>query len=821
MLKNYLKIAFRNLLKDKVFSLINIFGLSVGMASFLLILQYVQFEKSYDKFLTNAENIYRVSLDQYRNNELSMTSAENYPGVGPAFKQEFPEVIDYARLYNMGYKNNVVITYEDAPNGPIQFKHRRFLYADSSFLSMLGYPMHLGDAATSLTEPFSAVISETYANKYFGDTNPIGKTLRLRDDDYNDETCKVTGVFKDLPANTHLKFDVLFSYKTLFNRGDWAPGRYDQSWQRKDMYTYIQVRPGTDPQQLEAKFPTVVTKYNPGLAEQNRRDELHLQSLTNIHLHSNLAEEAEPNGDARAVYFLGIIAIFILIIAWVNYINLSTARAMERANEVGLRKAMGAFKDQLIWQFLSESAIINFFAILLTLLLMILVLPIFNQLAGLSLPFSSLFSGWFVALIPLLWIVGTLLSGIYPAFVLSSFLPASVLKGKLRNSGSGILLRRILVIFQFMASVFLIAGTFIVYQQLNFMRNQDIGVNIDRVLVVERPGVSSRDRDAFTANVDAFRDELLKEPSIKAVSASVTIPGKKREYKVGVKRYGHSDDELVTLRFNSMDYQFMDVFEMKVVAGRGFSEDFVNDPDTSVIIAESSARMLGFEKPEDAVGQTLTIRGFNWHPIVAGVVNDYHQESLKKSKDPMIFYCTLYGGEFYSMKVNTGNLQKTIDHARASWEKAFPGNPFEYFFLDDYFNAQYENDQKFGNLFAVFAVIAIIVGCLGLFGLSAFTAHQRTKEIGIRKVLGSSVIGIMVLLSKDFAKLVLLACLIGLPLLYISMNKWLQGFATRIDINWFLLIASGIIVLIIALITVSYQTFRAAVVNPSKSLKYE
>jgi putative ABC transport system permease protein len=821
MLKNYLKVAIRSLLKDKVFSIINIFGLAVGMAAFLLILQYVQYERSYDKFLLNTENIYRVSLDKYQNKELIISSAENYPGVGPAFVQDFPEVTGFARLYNMGYKNNIVITYENAPTGPVQYRQRKFLYADSSFLPMLGYPMALGDAATALAEPFSIVISESYARMYFGDEDPIGKSLRLQDDDYNDETCKVTGVFKDLPGNTHLEFDVLISYETLYTRGDWAPARYNQSWQRKDMYTYIEVQPGTNAKLLEDKFPNLITKFNPGLAEQNRYDELHLQPLTDIHLRSNLAEEAASNGDAGAVYFLGIIGIFILIIGWINYVNLSTSRAMERANEVGVRKAMGAFKKQLIWQFLSESAIINFLAIVLTLIIILSVMPVFNRIAGLSLSAALLIEVQFLILLPILWFIGTILSGIYPAFVLSSFQPIAVLRGKIRNSKSGIFLRQTLVTFQFMASVFLIAGTAIVYQQMSYMRSQDIGLNIDEVLVIERPGISSRDRGVFDANVDLFRDELLKDPRIEAVALSVTIPGKKREYKVSVKRYGYADDKLMTLRFNSMDYQFIDVFDMELIAGRGFSEDFVNDQDTSIIIGEASAKLLGFETPEDAIGETLTLAQFRWNPIIVGVVNDYNQESLKKSADPMIFNCSPYRGEYYSLKINTDDPQATIEHAQASWDKAFPGNPFEYFFLDDYFNVQYANDQKFGNIFAIFAILAIIVGCLGLFGLSAFTAQQRTKEIGIRKVLGSSVFSIVLLLSRDFSKLVLLACLIGLPLVYYFMNNWLEGFATRVDFSWLLLAASGLMVLAIALVTVSYQTFKAAIVNPINSLKYE
>ncbi|TRX52634.1 FtsX-like permease family protein [Fulvivirga sp. M361] len=821
MLTNYFKTALRSILKTRIFSLINISGLAIGTAAFLLITLYVQFELSYDKMHRNSENIYRVQLDQYLNNELAISSAECYPGVGPALLEELPEVTSYSRLYNMGYKNNVVITYEGAPNGPIQYKHRKFLYADSSFLPLFGHSLKYGSVEKALSDPFTAVISEEYAKMYFGEENPIGKMLRLRDDDYNDELCTITGVFQKLPQNTHLKFDILFSYKTLIARGDWAPARYDASWQREDMYVYVELRPGTDADKVESKLPALVDKYSPGLADQNREDILRLQPLESIHLHSRLAEEAEPNAKADNVYILGVIAVFILIIAWINYINLSTAKAMERANEVGVRKAMGALRNQLMWQFLMESAIINLIALLLSLIIIVLVLPMFNGLSGMGLTMLDLLAPWFLLTSVSLWFMGTLLSGLYPAFILSSFKPVSVLKNKLKKSSGGAILRKSLVVFQFTASVALIAGTIIVYNQLNFMMNKSIGMDIDRVLVVERPGVVSRDRDVIQSNIDVFRNSTLENPEIKALATSLTIPGKKREYKMGVKKYGDSDENEIVVRINSMDYDFVDVFDMEVLAGRTFSKDYPNDPDTAMVITASVAHLLGYENLEDAVGQTLYSNQFQWSGIIIGVVNDYHQEALQKALDPVLFYCTPYNGEFYSMKISGAHTDDVIKHVNESWNKAFPGNPFEYFFLDDYFNQQYMSEKKFGGLFTTFAVIAVFVGCLGLLGLSSFTARQKTKEIGVRKVLGSSVAAIVYLLSLDFVKLILLSTAIAVPITYYLMDQWLDTFAYQTTMPIMAYILAGSAVLFVAFVTVSFQTVKAARANPVDSLRYE
>lgn len=824
MIRNLFLTALRSLKKNRFFSLLNIAGLAIGMSVFLMIALYVQFERSYEGFVPEGENIYRLSLTTYVNNELVFSSAENYPAAGPALKNELPEVEGYARLYNMGYKNNVIITYEDAKPDPIALKQRRFLYADSSFLPLMGYPMASGDPKTVLAEPFTAVVSETYAKMYFGNEDPVGKMIRMRDDDYNNELVKITGVFKDLPPNTHLKFDVLFSYETLFGRdsgSDRARNRYDHAWWRKDMYTFIKVRPGTDPKVLESKFPAIVETYSPGLKERNQRDILFLQPLKDIHLTSNLSEEAEANGDARIVFFLALIGIFVMVIAWINYVNLSTAKALERAKEVGVRKVMGAFKSQLIRQFLTEAAIVNLLSVILALLTVALVIPYFNSLSGLQFQIEDLAQSWFLTLVFGLWIIGTLLSESYPALVLSSFKPVTVLKGKLKNSMSGILLRKSLVVLQFIASIALIASTLIVHRQLDFMMNQDLGMNIDQVLVVERPGILPRDRKAFTSSIDVFRNEVKKDPSVEGVSISVTVPGVQREWKTVVKKYGAPDDQAVTLRMNSMDYDFIRVFKMKLIAGRIFSEEYTNDPDTSVIISESASRLLGFSKPEDAIGQTLAVTQWEWHPIIVGVVNDYHQVSLKKSLDPMIFVCTPYGGEYYSARIRTNDLSTRVDNVKQAFERAFPGNPFEYFFLDDFFNRQYENERRFGKLFTTFAALAMIVGCLGLFGLSAYTATQRTKEIGIRKALGSTDQGIFVLLSQEYVKLVLLSIVLAVPLVWFVMSNWIESFPYRTTISPLIFAIAGITVLSVSLLTVSFQTIKAARTNPVDSLRYE
>jgi putative ABC transport system permease protein len=842
MLKNYFKTAFNNLLRNKAYTLLHILGLGVGMAVFLLIAQYVKFEHSYEDFVPDRQNTYRVSLETYLNNDLTAASAENYPAVGPALQREFPEVTAFARLYNLGYKNNVVITNEDAKPIPIAIKVHRFLYADSAFLPMMGYRLLEGDAATALAQPFTAVVSETYARMYFGSGDPIGKTLHMHDDDFNDELVKVTGVFKDAPPNTHLKFDVLFSYKTLSNRGNTTAclyckpsrshagasasfyNRFELSWTRDDMYTFIRLRPGTDAKLIETRMPAIIAKYKPELAASGKRQELHLQPLKDIHLTSDLAEEPEANGNGGVVFYLGVIGILVLLIAWINYVNLSTARSLSRAKEVGVRKVAGASRSQLIVQFLTEALLVNLFSLLVASLLVDVSLPYFNHLSGLALDASYLVRPWFLTLLAALWVIGTLISGSYPALVLSWFKPVTVLKGKFKSSSGGILLRKSLVIAQFVASIALIAGTIIVYRQLYYMMNQNIGMNISQVVVMDRPGIAPDDEDnlnAFRGGIDLFRNELKKSPSVEGVTNCETVPGKQRVYKVTLKKYGDNSNDSITVRFNSIDDDFINVFKMQLLAGRNFSRSYVKDADTSVIITASTARLLGYKRPGDAIGKTLVADFNNWKPIVVGVVNDYHQLSLKKPLEPTLFACDFYESDYFAIRVQTGHLDQTLEHVRQAWTEAFPGNPFEYFFLDEYFNRQYANEQQFGGLFTTFAFFTILISCLGLFGLSAYTASQRVKEVGIRKVLGASVSGIATMLSRDFLKLVVLSVFIATPITWLVMNRWLGSFAYRTNIQWWIFVLAGLAALLIALVTVSFQAIRAATANPIKSLRTE
>jgi putative ABC transport system permease protein len=826
MLRNYFETAYRNLVRDRNYTAINVTGLAVGMAVFLLIAQYVRFERSYEDFIPDRANIYRVSLETFRSDARIDASAENYPSVGPALLREIPQVTSFARLYNLGYKNNVIITNESARPNPITFKQHRFLYADSSFLSMMGYEMLSGNPGKALGEPSTAVISEKYARLYFPKSDPIGQTLHMHDDDFNDEWVKVTGVYKELPENTHLKFDILFSYKTLLSRGGgkWID-RFDQNWTRADMYTFVCLNPGTDPKSVEAVLPRLISKYKPQLQAANEKQLLRLQPLGDIHLHSDLAEEPEANGNGRVVFFLSLIGIFVLLIAWINFINISTAKAVGRAKEVGVRKVIGASRIQIILRFLLEAALINLVALIIACGLVILAGPAFTLISGISLDSSYLIKPWFFGLVIGLWILGSLLSGIYPAWVLSSFRPVTALKEKLKSSPGGIFLRKGLVVGQFMASIGLIAGTLIVYHQVKYMLGQDLGISISQVLVMDRPGIApsdNQDAEKFKAEIDLFRQELKKNPSIEAVSNTVTVPGMLRENRATIKRWGDQNNDSIIVSVNSMDFEFLQVFKMQLLAGRAFSRDFPKDPDTSVILTASAVRSLGFKKPEEAIGKVLNINEWGGvKPIIVGVVNDYHQVSFKKPLEPTIFTCDNYEGEYYSIRLRTDHLPQTMDHIRKSWEKAFPGNPFEYFFLDDYFNRQYANERKFGQLFTCFSLLAILISCLGLFGLSAYTASQRVKEIGIRKVLGASSLTIAYMLSVDFLKLVALSIVLASPITWIIMNNWLSDFAYRIRISWWIFGMAGVFALIIAMLTVSFQAIRAAQANPVKSLRNE
>ncbi|MHA4810990.1 ABC transporter permease [Flavitalea flava] len=812
MLKNNLKIAWRILWKNKTFSFINIGGLAIGIASSLLLLSYTAFQLSFDNFHDKKENLYRVDLTHFQNSKLIFQSAENYAGLGPALNKEFPEVIGQARLYNMGYKNNCVFTYNNT-----FFREQKFLYADPSFLTLFTFPFIEGDPKTALTQPYTAVISESFAKKFFGEQNGMGKFIRMTDDDRNSELCQITGIFKDIPQNSHLKFNVLISYPTLYKRGI---NRFENAWSYKDFYTYVLLRPGTDPKMLETKFPAFIARHIPEQKATHSENILSLEPIEKTHFSTNLIDEPEPTVNEKAIFFLILISIFIITIAWVNYINLATAGSINRAKEIGIRKVLGSQRSQLIKQFLAESLSLNLISFLLAIILVSVSQPLLDKVFPVDFRLSGFLSSRYGLLFLGFLCMGGFVSGLYPAFVLSSFKPATVLKGKIKNSVRGLNLRKSLVVFQFSLSILLIIGTFTVYQQVHYMLNQNLGIKVNQVMVLDRPGRWDTARRAHSRYVERFKEALKRDPSVEAIGMSDELPGKEIRYPSTYTVRQTGEGNAIPINTTGIDEDYLSVLGFKVLAGRNFSKNFKTD-QRALIISKSAVSVLGFKNPEDAVGKQVTSDN-NLFTIV-GVVNDFHQVSLQKKEEPTAFQFTADSREFeyYLVKVKTSNLNQTIGQIQTTWNDAFKENPFDFTFLDAYFNRQYKNEIQFGLLFGTFSFIAIIIACIGLFALAAFMTEQRRKEIGVRKVLGASLKDLLVLLTKDFVRLVLLANLIAWPLGWLIMNNWLKDFAYRIHISWLVFLLSGLTALLIALSTISFKAFKAALANPVKSLKTE
>ena len=815
MYKNYLKTVWRNLLKNKSLSFINIGGLAIGIASSLLLLNYATYQFEYDNFNVKGKDIYRVNLSFYENNKQVFQSAENYPALAPALKKDIPEVADAARLYNMGYKNNCVFTYNNN-----SFRETKFLYADASFLRMFTFPFLQGNASTALSEPYSAVISESLSKKIFGNENPVGKSIKMNDDDRNSELCRITGVFKDVPQNSHLQFNILVSYSTLYNRGGGLE-RFENKWDRKDFYTYVLLRPGADRKSVELKLQALIKKYIPEEKANNKESVITLQPLSKIHLSSDFIDEPEPVGNGKAISFLIIIAFFIITIAWVNYINMTTAGSANRAKEIGVRKVLGSQKAQLIKQFLIESITINAFSMAIAVCILVLIRPLLDKFFNIEFDLFALLHiqlGWvFIGFM----LAGMLLSGVYPAFVLSSFKPISVLKGKIKSQTKGLILRKSLVVFQFALSIFLIIGTVLVYQQVRYMLNKDLGMNISQVLVLDRPGRWDTARTMHNTYVNRFKESLSNDPSIESVGMADELPGKEIR-NPGFYRVTDSKDQTsFPVNSISIDENFLKLLEFNFLAGRNFSQQFKTD-QAGLIITVSAARLLGFKDVRNAIGKQVESGGAMYSVI--GVVNDFNQMSLEKEVKPIVFQFNNSDArefEYYLVKVKGANSSNAIQHIKASWNDAFKNNPFSFSFLDEYFNRQYKSVVQFEMLFGTFAFIAIIIACIGLFSLLAFMIQQRVKEIGIRKVLGANIQSIVLLLSKDFLQLVLLANVVAIPLGWILMNNWLRGFAYRINIHAIVFAASGLAALLIAVITISIQAIKAASANPVKSLRTE
>ncbi|MFC2124754.1 ABC transporter permease [Bacteroidota bacterium] len=820
MLRNYIVTSFRNILKTKVFTFINVIGLAIGMASCLLILQYVHFEYSYDKFHKNASNIYRVPISYSGSFESLGKLATNHPAVGPAMKQDFPEVLDFARLVPTSlFTKAVVMSYINESGEKISFNEESIYFTDSSFLSIYSFPFLYGDPNSALVNPASVVISESISRKYFRDIDPVGNTLLLN----GGWPLKVTGVFKDIVENSHIKFDFLISFTSLGSMSQ-------NSWKWPEYYTYVQLYPGTDPQQLEDKFPEFIDKY---LGEVHKeldfQSHFSLQPITDIHLKSTCLSEPRATGNEKTVNFLVIIAFFILIIAWVNYVNLTSARSLERAREVGYRKIAGASKNQLIVQFLIDSLIINFIAIFLATIIAVICLPYFNVLSGQNIGNSImdlelLREPQFWWLLVIVIISGAFIAGVYPAWLLSSFHPLQGLKGKFYRSGSGILIRKSLVLFQLIVSVFLIAGTLIVSKQLSFIRNKDLGYDKDQIMVLKYPAIWD---STTVSRSNSFKIEISRIEQVNGIATSKAIPGQILD-KNSVRKKGTEKEENIVTFLTGVDSEYFKTYQMQLAAGRYFqvndSSHLYNSDNNRVIVNEKLVELLGFKNPENVVGASLIVNvGLQEHVVTTiGVLKNFHQKNLKEDYEPILyFYPTYANRSYYSINLNTNQLSNTISAIKTEYQRLFTGNPFDYFFLDDFFDQQYRADQQFQKVFGVFSVLAIIVACLGLFGLTTLIMAQRTKEIGIRKVLGASVYNIVYLLSFEFIWLVVIGCIIASPGIFLWANNWLNNFAFRIDINWIIFIIPVILLLCISIITIAYQTIKAAIENPVNSLKYE
>ncbi len=800
VLKNYLTITLRNLMQHKVYTLINILGLAIGLACCILLLLFVQDELRYDRFHENADRIYRITFDMKLPNQPRKHFAITTPLLAPVLEEDFPEFESVARLepyFEAALPGKGAISY-----GENEFNDQ-FYWTDGDLLEVFSFPLLQGSPETALKNPGTAVVTESAGRRYFGDEGPVGKRLKI-DTGFSEEFYRVVGVLEDIPENSHIQFDVLISMASLESVTD---PRAKDYWWGNDTYTYALLQEGVDPATVIEKMPDFIEKHF-GRNASTVLD-LRLQPLTDIHLKSKLLNEMSINGDILYVYIFCAVAFLTLLIACINFMNLSTARSANRAKEVGMRKMVGAYRSDLVIQFLTETVLLSLFAMALAILVVWLVLPAFNVFTAKAMALEfGISSG--VGLLALILLVGVL-AGSYPAFFLSAFKPIDVLKGFLSQGSRSGLLRKILVIFQFSFSVVLIFGTYVIYRQLDYMQHYDLGVDMDRVLVVPVRDVTLRDRYLAT------KDELSRHSNVQGTALSSLVVGWEAPL-ITTREVGSNQIEAIGTLV--VDQEFADFFNLEVIAGRNFDRSSPSDVTSAFILNERAARNLGWADPHEAIGKQVDWGGDKVGEVV-GVVKDFHYQPLKFEIQPLLLHIRPIAMHYIYIKLGSGDLAQSVQAVEDSWDRIFPGRAFEYSFLDDEFQKMYRGDSLLGKTLGMFALVAIFVACLGLLGLASFTAEQRTREIGIRKILGSSVTGIVLLLSKDFTRLILLATLIAWPVSFLLMRDWLEDFAYRIDLGPGTFLISGLAALLIAWLTVSFQAFRAARRNPAEALHYE
>ena len=807
MIKNYIKTAFRTLTKNKGFTAINVLGLALGLATCLLIVFYVFDELSYDRYNVNANRIYRVD-EAIRFGGNSNSYAVAPPILAATMKADFPEIEQVTRFRSRG--GNLV------KKGNQDIQENNMVYADPTIFNVFTLPMINGNPADALKEPHSVVINERTAKKYFNTTNAVGRMFTFNDT----ALYKVTGVIKNIPKQSHFDFDFLISMSTL-------PESKQTVWFSSNFNTYILLRPGADYKALNSKMPDffrihagpqlqsiIHVSYDQFLKGGNYF-KFNLTPLTNIHLHSNMIAELGGNGNIQYVYIFSAIAIFILLIACVNFMNLSTARSSNRAREVGVRKVLGSPRKYLIFQFLTESIIVTLISAIIAVVAAWLLLPAFNQLANKDLTVTPQILKWLVPVLAVIIIVIGGLAGSYPAFFLSGFQPIDVLKGKISAGFKGGFLRSFLVVFQFAISIFLIIGTLVIYNQLKYIQNKDLGYNRDHVLCIW---------NVYTLGDKAksFKHEVNQLPGVQSSTLTSALP---------TTDYGNNStifkDPVIDQKRSLMtqewtvDEDYIPTLGMKIKAGRNFSNQMPTD-SSAVVINETAARMLEFRSPVNQivyVPQDQNAKILKPYHII-GVIKDFNFQSLRDNVSPLIFYYSEDHGAL-SVRINSANIPALLDRVKAKWRDFSPNQQFNYSFMDKDFESMYRSEQRMGTISIIFTSLAIIIACLGLFGLAAYAAEQRTKEIGIRKVLGASMSTIIGMLSKDFIKLVLIAIVFASPLAWWAMNYWLQDFAYRQNIQWWVVAIAGTAAILIAFITISFQSIKAAITNPVKSLRSE
>jgi putative ABC transport system permease protein len=790
MLKNYFLIAFRNIRKNIGFSLINILGLSIGITATLLILLWVQDELSFDRFHKDAKNLYQVEEDQYYSGEVYHVTVTPFPS-GPVWKEEVPEIKDACRYQ---WPSGMLFRY-----GEKAFYESGCVAVDPSFFSMFSFQLIKGDGQTILTEPFSAVLTDETAQKYFGDEDPMGKTLMVN----NKYEFTVTGIVKKPPKNSSLTFDILVPFNYLKEIGE-----YDDQWGNNSIRTYVQLNENAIPDSVNSKLTRVVRNHNP----ESTTDFL-VFPLTRVHLHQYFGY-GHPPGAIVIVYIFSIIAAFVLLIACINFMNLSTARSASRAREIGMRKVMGSTRQNLILQFFGESFLLTIISMIIALLLIGMILNIFNNITGKELTFQHLLNYKFIVGLFILTFVTTFIAGIYPSFFLSSFKPVNILKGELSSGVKSGLFRKILVVFQFTLSIFLIIGTIVIYKQFIYMRNMDLGFNKEHLLYIFLRG-------DIKNNYYTLKEELLKNPGVTGVSATMHTPTNIGSNSGGADWDGKDPESSVLIGFSAVDFDYIETLQIEILDGRSFSKDYPADLATDstgvFLVNEEVVKIMGVENP---VGMRFDFLGLKGKII--GVMKNFHYQSAREKIEPLALVVSdVRWLNTMVIKIGPGDIIKTMKEVTNAWNAILPQYPLEYHFVDEDYDRMYRTDVRLGKIIQYFTILAIIIACLGLFGLASFTSEQRTREIGIRKAMGARVIKIVYLLSAEFTQLVLISCLLSIPLAYFVMKKFLQEFAFHTHLSWWIFALAGIAALLIAILTVTYQSVRASLTNPVQSLRYE